>query len=66
MNNQLARIAVYDGFDGLVKIVRKKNSRMLIEIIDVNMCYHQQRQLMKGEQIWIETDDIYSLNILND
>lgn len=52
-------MVVYDSFEGEVKIIKEESSRILIEIIDVLMCYPQQLPLNLGKRIWVNKSDVY-------
>lgn len=52
-------MVVYDSFEGEVKIIKEESSRILIEIIDVLMCYPQQLPLNPGKRIWVNKSDVY-------
>lgn len=58
MYKDIISISVYDCFNGKIKILKKKSRKYLIEIVDVCMCYPQQKQLRPGERMWINKDEI--------
>ena len=42
-----------------LKIIKEESSKILIEIIDVLMCYPQQLPLNPGKRIWVNKSDVY-------
>lgn len=57
--NRVVNIAVYDCFNGKVKILKNRGYKWLIEIIDVYPCYSCQAPYKKGETMWISHEDIF-------
>lgn len=56
----IINIAVWDGFEGDVKILEQHKDKCLIEIQDVCMCYPSQVQMQKGERLWIRPRDLFT------
>lgn len=56
---QIVLMAVWDAFEGKVKILKNRRWRWYIEIVDVYMCYPQQVPLRPGERMWITQKEIY-------
>lgn len=52
-------MAVWDSFDGEVKIIKNRVYKWLVEIVDVTMCYSSQEQLQPGERIWVYKKDLF-------
>lgn len=57
--SRMVHITVYDGFLGEVKILKNRGYKWLVEIIDVSMCYPQQKPLIGGETMWIYRKDLF-------
>lgn len=56
--NKVVNLAVLDGFNGNVRILSKHKNQVLLEIVDVFMCYPSQHQLKPGDRIWENIEDI--------
>ena len=50
---QVVRMAVYDCFEGDVKILAVGEDKVFVEIVDVLTCYYCQRAHKPGEKYWI-------------
>ncbi len=50
---QIVHIAVYDCFEGDVKILAVGKDRIFVEIVDVLTCYSCQKAHTPGEKYWI-------------
>lgn len=59
---RVINLAIYDCFDGEVKIIKNRFYKWLIEIVDVSMCYPCLKQAEPGERMWIHRKDIYREN----
>lgn len=57
--NRVVNIAVYDCYNGKVKILKNRGYKWLIEIIDVYPCYSCQAPYKKGETMWVSHKDIF-------
>lgn len=55
----IINIAVYDCFEGKVRLLLQRKNAVYIEIIDVCMCYSCQVQSQTGEKYWIRKNDIF-------
>ena len=53
MRKRIVRMTVSDCFQGKVKIIKRSRKSLLVEIVDVNMCYPCQRQHQPGELVAI-------------
>lgn len=53
-------MAVYDCFEGKVKILQQEKDSVFIEIVDVCMCYPSQKQALPGERCWVDKEEIFN------
>jgi len=58
MNEKIIDLTVYDCFSGKVKLLKKRPTRIYIEIVDVVNCYSQQVPTKPGERFWIKKTEI--------
>ena len=56
---QIVHMAVYDCFEGEVRILKNRRRKILVEIVDVLTCYPCQKKLQPGEKHWIEENMIF-------
>lgn len=52
-------LAVYDCFEGKVRILKNRRHKVMIEIIEVFPCYSCQISPQKGERHWIDENSIF-------
>ena len=52
-------LAVYDCFEGKVRILKNRRHRIKIEIIEVSPCYSCQKAPIKGMRLWIDENSIF-------
>ena len=56
---QIVHMAVYDCFEGEVRILKNRRNKVLVEIVDVLTCYPCQKKHQPGEKHWIEENMIF-------
>ena len=56
---QIVHMAVYDCFEGEVRILKNRRRKVLVEIVDVLTCYPCQKKPQPGEKHWIEENMIF-------
>lgn len=56
---QVVHMAVYDCFEGEVRILKNRHRKVLVEIVDVLTCYPCQKNPQPGEKHWIEENMIF-------
>ena len=56
---QIVHRAVYDCFEGEVRILKNRRKKVLVEIVDVLTCYPCQKKPQPGEKHWIEENMIF-------
>jgi hypothetical protein len=52
-------MAVYDCFEGEVRILKNRRKKVLVEIVDVLTCYPCQKKPQPGEKHWVEENMIF-------
>ena len=57
---QIVHMAVYDCFEGEVRILKNRRRKVLVEIVDVLTCYPCQKKPQPGEKHWIEENMIFN------
>ena len=57
--SNVVSMAIYDCFEGEVKILEETEEKVYIEVIDVLPCYSCQKTPECGERFWIEKSLIY-------
>lgn len=58
MRKRIVQMTVSDCFQGKVKIIKRSRKSLLVEIVEVCMCYPCQRQHQPGELVTVSREHI--------